>query len=86
MNQDHFGVDLDDINISSNLLKTVGIHGYHDEELHITNFGDNLEHLEYRGLSSVDYRSIMQAMKKTIKLKTLSLLLTNENLEDIPLV
>ncbi|CAO3695239.1 unnamed protein product, partial [Umbelopsis ramanniana] len=86
INQDYFGVDLDDFNISSNRLKTFGIHHATGVEHHITNFGDNLEHLEYRGWSSVGFRSIIQAMKKTSKLKTLSLVVGNVTLEDIPLI
>ncbi|CAO3667187.1 unnamed protein product [Umbelopsis ramanniana] len=79
-------VDLDDLRIGSNLLKTVGICNYYSRQLHITNFGGNLEHLGYRCSDSDASRSITQAMKKTSKLKTLSLVVDTLNLEYIPLV
>jgi hypothetical protein len=80
------GVDLDDINMGSNLLKTVGINHWEGEEPHITNFGDNLEHLEYRGNGGDGYHSIIQAIKKTNKLKTLSLVVRYVTLKVIPLI
>jgi hypothetical protein len=90
LTNEHISVDLDDINIGSNLLKTVGINDYNGHGFDITNFGDNLEHFEYQGFSVYGYRSMIQAMKKTSKLKTLSLVVSDEiledALEDIPLI
>jgi hypothetical protein len=65
-------IDLDDFNIANKLLKTVGIKT-HVDDFHIKNFGDNLEQLEWWSTDLNRGNSIMQAMKRTNKLKTLSL-------------
>ncbi|CAO3667183.1 unnamed protein product [Umbelopsis ramanniana] len=72
---DTLNTNLDDFNIANKLLKTIGVKNDSDD-FHITSFGDNLEQLEWWCIYHNHHNrgnSIIQAMKKTNKLKTLSL-------------
>jgi hypothetical protein len=81
-------VDLDDLKIGHNQLKAFGMTTHDDSQIRITNFGDHLEHLEWRSSGIVNdtaNQSIWQAMIKTCNLKSLSLL-GHMSLDNIRLV
>ncbi|KAI9290028.1 hypothetical protein BC943DRAFT_313157 [Umbelopsis sp. AD052] len=81
--------NLDDLNIGHKQLKAFGIMKHDDSQINITNFGDNLEHLEWWVFSlnpdETLNQSMHQAMIKTSALKTLSLA-GRMSLGHIPLV
>jgi hypothetical protein len=82
-------VNLDDFKIGRKQLKAFGLMKYDDSQINITNFGDQLEHLEWwvysKGSDDTLDHSINQAMIKTSNLKTLSFA-GNMSLDYIPLV
>ncbi|KAG2186838.1 hypothetical protein INT44_003064 [Umbelopsis vinacea] len=82
-------VNLDDFKIGRKQLKAFGLMKYDDSQINITNFGDNLEHLEWwvysKETDETLKQSIHKAMIKTSSLKTLSFA-GNMALDHIPLV
>ncbi|CAO3667191.1 unnamed protein product [Umbelopsis ramanniana] len=82
-------INLDDLKVGRKQLKAFGLTTHDDSQLHISNLGENLEHLEWwtignGGVYTLDH-PIYQAMMKTSNLKTLSVA-GNMALDPIPLV
>lgn len=86
---DPFDVDVDDLIGGQKHLKALGVTTDKHSQISITQFGDNLEHLEWFSNSTKNdftfNQSIMQAIMKTRSLKTLSLL-GSMTLDHIPLI